>query len=62
MCIRDSLRSGGSGGLLKNWDRLTDFRNAEEDQRRIRSGLQAAVCVVDIDVGLLKQCGIDPEG
>src|SRR5258708_5599010 len=38
--------------LLKNWDRLVDFRDAEKDERRIRSRLQAAICVVDIDVGL----------
>jgi hypothetical protein len=44
------LRSGGCS-LLKNWGRLVEFRDAEEDQRRIRSGLQTAVCVVDIDVG-----------
>ena len=49
--VRDlRLRSGGCS-LLKNWGRLVDFRDAEEDQRRIRSGLQTAVCVVDIDVG-----------
>ena len=45
------LRCGGSR-LLKNRGRLVDFRDAEEDQRRIRSRLQAAIYVVDIDVRL----------
>ncbi len=45
------LRSGGRG-LLKNWGCLADFGDTEEDERRIRPGLQTAVCVVDIDVGL----------
>ena len=37
--------------MLKKCGRLADVRNGEEDQRRIRIGLQAAIRVVDIDVG-----------
>src|SRR5712692_4125847 len=55
-----SLRvRSGRCGLLKNWGRLVHFRDAEEDQRRIRSWLQAAVRVVDVDVGL-SQAGCCP--
>ena len=50
---------GGRCSLLKNWCCLVDFCDAEEDQWRIRPGLQAAVCVVDIDVGL-SQSGCYP--
>jgi hypothetical protein len=47
------LRLGRGGcSLLKNWGRFVDFRDAEKDERRIRSRLQAAICVIDIDVGL----------
>ena len=46
-----SLRCVGCSPL-KNWGCLFDVGDAEEDQRSIRSGLQAAICVVDIDAGL----------
>ena len=51
-----SLRGVGCSPL-KNWDRPFDFRHAEEDQRSIRSGLQAAICVVDTDIGLPQSGG-----
>lgn len=38
--------------MLENRHCLVDFRDAEEDQRHIRSRLQAAICIVDVDVGL----------
>src|SRR5713226_8064712 len=52
------VRSGGCS-LLKNSGRLVHFCDAEEDQRRIRSWLQATVRVVDVDVGL-SQAGCYP--
>ncbi len=40
----------GGCGPLENRGGLPDVLEAEEDQRRIRSWLQTAICVIDIDV------------
>jgi hypothetical protein len=37
--------------LFENRGRLADFRDTEENQRHIRMGLYAAVCVIDVDLG-----------
>src|SRR4029077_12339511 len=46
-----SLRYVGCSPF-KNRGCLFDVRDAEEDQRSLRSALRAAICVVDIDTGL----------
>ncbi len=49
--VRDlRLRSGG--GLLKDWGRHAGVGDTKKDERRIRTGLQTAICVIDVDVGL----------
>src|SRR6266404_3674180 len=50
------LRCGG-GCPLKNCGCLFDISDTEKDQRSIRSGLQAAICVVDTDIGLSQSGG-----
>ena len=45
--------------MFEKWSHLADFRNTKEDQWRVRAWLQAAVYVVDVDVGLA-QARCDP--
>src|SRR5260370_1641027 len=55
-----SLRLCSSGcGLLKNRGCLADVRDTKKDERRIRTGLQTAICIIDVDVGL-SQAGCYP--
>src|SRR5258707_14821949 len=54
-----SLRLCSGCGLLKNLGRLAGFRAAKKDERRIRTGLQTAICVIDVVVGL-SQTGCYP--
>ena len=42
---------------LKNWDRLRTAVTAEQDQRSIRSALQATICAVDADIGFSQERG-----
>jgi hypothetical protein len=60
--VRRRLRlcSGGSSrSLLKNRGCLADVRDTKKDERHIRTGLQTAICVIDVDVGL-SQAGCYP--
>ena len=50
--LRSLSLCSSSCGLLKNGGCLADFRDTKKDERRIRTGFQTAICVIDIDVGL----------
>jgi hypothetical protein len=53
--VRRRLRlcsSGSSRGLLKNRGCLADVRDTKKDERHIRTAVQTAICVIDVDVGL----------
>jgi hypothetical protein len=49
--VRD-LRLGSGGCLLEDWGRHAGVGDTKKDERHIRIGLQTAICVIDVDVGL----------
>ena len=57
---KSKVRGGCS--LLENRHCLVDFRDAEEDQRHIRSRLQAAICIVDVGLSQARRYARDLAG